>query len=527
MSVIDYSWDFSKEDFSLDLDFFNEKEQEDKLWQARTGLDIETLCGAIETIIFMNDKPINLQKIKNQIDPDLPLRVVHESIARLQAEYEAKHHGIRLMEVAQGYQFRTKATYSKIIQKMFKVQTLQLSPTALEVLAIIAYKQPISKTSVESIRGVDSSHVVRALMDRRLVKIVGRSDEMGRPSLFGTTSEFLEVFNLNTVDELPSEIELEEIANANEVGQISDIKNIIASTDTKHFDIDELEELDALSSSIKDIASDTLFTKSLKDMDKVRVTEEGVQKKSAFDILEEYVSKAQIIEQNKQSMESEILSSVMEPKAIELLQIMDKIFNAPEIDEDDTELEIEVELEGGEAADLELTADLASDTEFEELDSSNVKEIEAQAQEVLEKSEQLINEVIASESAGKTDVTLEDEIDLAFDQLFSGSDSEVEQEIELVEASETPVDLDELDLSSFISAKLDMAQSDSETTSSDTASADDEAELAAALDQAFAKLNLDEASEQEADKLDIDVDFLKNSMSADVGEDGTSQDFDS
>src|SRR5690554_7912384 len=79
MNVIDYSWDFTKEEFSLDLDFFNEKEQEDKLWQARTGLNHDTLCGAIETIIFMSDRPINLMKIKSQIDPDLPLRVVHDS----------------------------------------------------------------------------------------------------------------------------------------------------------------------------------------------------------------------------------------------------------------------------------------------------------------------------------------------------------------------------------------------------------------------------------------------------------------
>ena len=113
--MIDYSWDFKKEEFNLDLDFFNEKDQEDKLWQARTGLNTDTLCGAIETIIFMSDRPVNLLKIKTQIDNDLPLRVVHESIARLQEEYEAKHHGIRLMEIAEGYQFRTKATHSKII----------------------------------------------------------------------------------------------------------------------------------------------------------------------------------------------------------------------------------------------------------------------------------------------------------------------------------------------------------------------------------------------------------------------------
>ncbi|HLT22853.1 MAG TPA: SMC-Scp complex subunit ScpB, partial [Bacteriovoracaceae bacterium] len=190
MNDINYEWDLSVEevalkeiseveetevvategDFQLDVSFFDEKEQEDMLWQARTGLNPATLCGAIETIIFMSDKPISIQKIKAQIDPELPLRVIHESLSRLQAGYEEKHHGIRLVEVAEGYQFRTKATYSKFVQNLFKVNSLVLTPTALEVLAIIAYKQPVSKTEVEKIRGVDSSHIIRALMDKRLVK---------------------------------------------------------------------------------------------------------------------------------------------------------------------------------------------------------------------------------------------------------------------------------------------------------------------------------------------------------------------
>ena len=452
MSVIDYSWDFSKEEFSLDLDYFNEKEQEDKLWQARTGLDHETLCGAIETIIFMQERPINLLKIKNYIDPDLPLRVVHESIARLQDEYELKHHGIRLMEVAQGYQFRTKATYAKIVQKMFKVQSMQLSPTAVEVLAIISYKQPISKTAIESIRGVDSSHVVRALMDRRLVKVVGRSDEMGRPSLYGTTPEFLEVFNLNSIDDLPSEIELEEIANANEVGQISDIKNIVQTGDKKRFDMDELLELDKLSESIQEIASDTLFTKSLKDMDKGRGNEEGVEKKSAFDILEEYVNKAQIIEQNKLSENSEVLTSIMEPKVVELSKIMTEDFNIPNEEEDEH----------------------LQKTEFEELDSSSVKEIEQKASDVLHQSEEMIK-------------SLEEEVDLAFDSLLDqGEDNS-----------------DELDLSSFISHKVERAQNEE-----DSETKEEEAELAAALEQAFKKLSISDETQQQAKDLDIDVEFL-------------------
>ncbi len=129
----------------------------------------------------MSDRPVSLLKIRNLIDEDISLRLVHESINRLQEEYETKHHGIRLQEVADGYQFRTKATYSKYVQDLLKVTSLILSPTALEVLAIIAYKQPISKTAIDKMRGVDSSHIVRGLMDKRLVKIIGRSEELGRP----------------------------------------------------------------------------------------------------------------------------------------------------------------------------------------------------------------------------------------------------------------------------------------------------------------------------------------------------------
>ncbi|MFT6633815.1 MAG: segregation and condensation protein B [Bacteriovoracaceae bacterium] len=532
MSVIDYSWDFSKEDFSLDLDFFNEKEQEDKLWQARTGLNHETLCGAIETIIFMNDKPINLQKIKNQIDSDIPLRVIHESIARLQTEYEQKHHGIRLMEVAQGYQFRTKATYSKVIQNMFKVQSLQLSPTALEVLAIIAYKQPISKTKVESIRGVDSSHIVRALMDRRLVKMAGRSDEAGRPSLYATTTEFLEVFNLNSTDDLPSEIEIEELANANDIGKISDIKSIVQTGEKKIFDMDELHELDLISSGIKDIASDTLFTKSLKDMDRTRKTEEGVEKKSAFDILEEYVNKAQIIEQNRSSTESEVLTSVMNPRTISLALIKDMLFNTPEVDESD-ELDIEVELEE------DGLLDMASEKEFEELDSSSTREIEAKADEILERSEELIEALVNDPEGALAAQTssLEDEVDAAFDFLMSEDDSideTVEDVVVAPKVENSEVDPSGLDISSFISAKIAAAgaQVSNEVEGIEEESKEEESEeveLANALDAAFANLtgeelvdHMDESSDQidgitadlvgQAKDLDIDLDFLQSSL---------------
>ncbi len=436
MSIIDYSWDFTKEDFNLDLDFFNEKDQEDKLWQAKTGLNLETLCGAIETIIFMSDRPVNLMKIKNHIDNDVPLRVVHESIARLQSEYELKHHGIRLMEVAQGYQFRTKATFANLVQKMFKVQSLQLSPTAVEVLAIIAYKQPISKVSVESIRGVDSSHVIRALMDRRLVKISGRSNEMGRPSLYGTTQEFLEVFNLNELTDLPSEIELDEIASANEVGEIADIRKIVQNTNKEKFVFDEIDELDDLSTSIREIAAETFFTKSLKDLEKKRVTEEGVERKSAFDILEEHVNISQVANQNKSSCESETPSSFMEPKSV-AMTMLSQLLNSPKLDEYYDDAIDEETLTTMKEQTVESLAD--------DMDESDMDELDMKLDSALAQSEEILEVFVEDTQSSETNnLELEkEELEMSLDDAFAEDtqNSEAASSLEL-EKEELEMSLD-------------------------------------------------------------------------------------
>jgi segregation and condensation protein B len=321
-------------DFEMELDYFDEKEQEDKLWMARTGLTDDTLCGAVETIIFMSERPVALAKIKNQIDEDIPLRVIHEAITNLQAEYEVKHHGIRLQEVAQGYQFRTKATYSKFVQRLFKVSAVVLSPTALEVLSMIAYKQPVSRITIEGIRGVDSSHIIRGLMDKRLVKVTGRSEEVGRPSTYGTTTEFLEVFNLADLSMLPPEYELDEIASGNAFGKISDIKSIVSVGDKSKFDFDEMAELEELSASIKDISSDTIFTKTLNSENKKRNTaEEPTIKRSAFDILEDFVTQDETVKQNKLACVSETPMNVIEARIVDLIK-EEGLINAPEIDED-------------------------------------------------------------------------------------------------------------------------------------------------------------------------------------------------
>jgi len=387
MNEINYEWDLlaeqaqitvevADEEFSLDLNYFEEKDQEDMLWQARTGLNPDTLCGAIETIIFMSDKPISIQKIKAQIDSELPLRVIHESLSKLQKGYEEKYHGIRLVEVAEGYQFRTKATYSKFVQNLFKINSLVLTPTALEVLAIIAYKQPVSKTEVERIRGVDSSHIIRALMDKRLVKITGRSEELGRPSLFGTTEEFLEVFNLSDISALPPEFELEEMATKNTIGTIADIKSVVFSGERKKFGADEFEELDKLSDAIHNITSETDFTILLKTEEKKKLENEGVVRRSAFDILEDFVNKEASMKQNLKAIESDTLMNVVDAKVVDL-SIEGIIHNAPEeVDEEFEALrakdiaEAEFSDLTNEALELEKALDLA----FEQLTHSPIED---------------------------------------------------------------------------------------------------------------------------------------------------------
>ena len=344
-----------QEMLTMELDYLDDEKQEDKLWQARTGLDFDTLCGAIETVIFMSDRPLAINKIKTLIDEDMPLRVIHSSITRLQEEYETKHHGLRLVEVADGYQFRTKATYSKYVQDLFKVNSLVLSPTALEVLAIVAYKQPVAKPEVDKIRGVDSGHIVRGLMDKRLVKVVGRSDEMGRPVLYGTTPEFLEVFNLANIGDLPPERELEETIE-NNIGKVSDIKTIVAGGEKDRFVFDDTDELEELAKSIKMISSDTDFTSAIKQEEKLKKSgaesEEENRPRSAFDLLEEYVSKQAVIDTNKIASDSEMMSASADPLIISDLTAGP--FNAPEFIDDEDDFQM-VDLDSGESIETMAT----------------------------------------------------------------------------------------------------------------------------------------------------------------------------
>ncbi len=310
-------------------------------WKLRSGLTEETLSAAIEALVFVSDKPLSINKIRDAIDADVPLKVLHQAIERLQEEYENKHHGIRLQEVGMGYQFRTKATYSKILQNYLKIALPTLTPATLEVLAIICYKQPISKTNIDLLRGVDSSHLIKTLIDKKLVTISGRSeDEIGKPSLYTTTSDFLEFFNLTSIDDLPKYHELEELAELDAVRSIPDVKDVLTSSEKQIFDFDDLVEIDEIASKIRDIQTDTEFTKKLKNpVEEVLSEVEGsaemvktTKHLSAFDILETFVkddvathASAETLQLPEENQETEL--GLKEIADTELDALLDAAFN--------------------------------------------------------------------------------------------------------------------------------------------------------------------------------------------------------
>ncbi len=183
------------------------------------NLDLSEIESCCEALLFMSDKPVSAQRLKDLLGPDFELTWFEQALTNLQTRYQSVHHGFELVQVAGGYQFRTKAGRAALAKKLAKVTQQRLSTGAMETLSIIAYKQPVLKDEIDKIRGVDSSHFIRGLMDKKLVAIQGRSDLPGRPMLYTTTSDFLELFGLNALSDLPPLRELEQMVPGSQVGE--------------------------------------------------------------------------------------------------------------------------------------------------------------------------------------------------------------------------------------------------------------------------------------------------------------------
>jgi segregation and condensation protein B len=166
-----------------------------------------TVESVVEAVLFASDEPLSVERLANIVEATV--KQVRQHIETLNNKYQANNNAFRIEQIAGGYQMLTLSPYNHWLKKLLRERSdNKLSPAALETLAIIAYKQPVMRADIEAIRGVTAGELIRGLMYKGLVKIVGRAEVLGRPMLYGTTKRFLEIFGLNSLKDLPKVEEL-------------------------------------------------------------------------------------------------------------------------------------------------------------------------------------------------------------------------------------------------------------------------------------------------------------------------------
>jgi len=161
------------------------------------------LKAVIEALLFASDKPLPLERMRNALD-NMDAAQIRGILEELKNDYEKSERGVRIAEIAGGFQIITAPSFAPFLKKLYKDRHAdKLSKPALETLAIIAYKQPVTKLEVESLRSVNVDGVFYNLMDKGLIRVAGRKKAPGRPKVYGTTAQFLEYFGLKSLEELP------------------------------------------------------------------------------------------------------------------------------------------------------------------------------------------------------------------------------------------------------------------------------------------------------------------------------------
>ena len=188
----------------------------------KKDLDLAEIESCMEALLFIADKPLSLDQLHKMINHEQPIQLFNEAMEKLTSRHQEVHHGIELVEVAGGFQLRTKPGRAELAKKLTKIQPQRLSTGAMETLAIVAYRQPVMRDDIDKIRGVDSSYFIRLLMEKGLLIISGRLELPGRPILYSTSGKFLEVFGLRDLASLPPLHELEKMVPDSEVKKEED-----------------------------------------------------------------------------------------------------------------------------------------------------------------------------------------------------------------------------------------------------------------------------------------------------------------
>ena len=173
--------------------------------QATNTVDeqLQHIKGVVESLLFVNERPVTMDQMKKVLET-VGTADIKKAIKELQDEQDDRRSGIMIIEIAGGYQMLSNPVYASYLRIFYKTKHKEkLSKPALESMAIIAYKQPVTRSDIELIRGVNSDGIVAHLLNKELIKAIGRKDVPGRPYVYGTTKQFLEYFGLKSVDDLP------------------------------------------------------------------------------------------------------------------------------------------------------------------------------------------------------------------------------------------------------------------------------------------------------------------------------------
>lgn len=164
----------------------------------------------IEAILFVSPRPVSLKTLFKRLE-GCSSKDVEDAINALKKEYNFSERALEIVQVSGGFQMRTKIDYKEWVRRFVKEKDVELTKSVLEALATIAYRQPATKREVDAVRGVDSSRAIKLLLNKRLIEIAGRDEDVGKAITFRTTSRFLEVYGLRGIEDLPTYKELESL----------------------------------------------------------------------------------------------------------------------------------------------------------------------------------------------------------------------------------------------------------------------------------------------------------------------------
>ena len=168
------------------------------------------LKSILEAVLFSSPRPVTVKQVARRLE-EFPVHDIENAFKELVRDYSGPGHAIEIAEVAGGYQMRTRADYRDFVKRFVKEKDVALSRPMLETLSIIAYKQPVAKRDIDTVRGVDSARAIKHLLEKRLIDIAGRDGEAGKKMTFRTTARFLEVYSLKSIADLPTYKEIESL----------------------------------------------------------------------------------------------------------------------------------------------------------------------------------------------------------------------------------------------------------------------------------------------------------------------------